>query len=219
MKTAVAGIEENVKNYLAALMEVGLEPAVTLAPEGAGEFDALLLPGGGDIDPPLYHAENRGSREIDRPLDEAQLAMLDAFVRAGKPVLGICKGVQVINVYFGGGVIQHLATAEAHMYHDGDSVHECVSLAGTDMRRLYGPRYVTNSSHHQALGRMGEGLSVTAYAADGTAESAAHESLPVFGVQWHPERMCFRKARPDTADGAPVFLYFKALMEARKSPA
>lgn len=212
MRIAVAGLEENVKNYLAALTAVGLEPAVTLAPERAGEFAGLLLPGGGDIDPALYRAENQGSREIDRPLDEAQLAMTDAFVRAKKPVLGICKGIQVINVYFGGGVIQHLATAEAHMYHEADSVHECVSLAGTDMERLYGRRYVTNSSHHQALGAMGEGLSVTAYAADGTVESAAHGGLPVFGVQWHPERMCFQKARPDTADGAPVFLYFKSML-------
>lgn len=213
MKIAIAGLEENVKNYIAALEGVGLSPIVTTAAEDISGFAGLLLPGGGDIDPPLYHAENQGSREIDRPLDEAQLTMLDAFVRAGKPVLGICKGIQVVNVYFGGGIIQHLTTAEAHMYHDADSIHPCVSLPKTEMRRLYGERYVTNSSHHQALGRMGEGLHVTSYAADGTPESAAHDTLPVLGVQWHPERMCFSKARPDTVDGGKIFRYFKSLIK------
>ena len=213
MKIAIAGLAENVKNYVAALTGVGLTPIVTTAAEDISGFAGLLLPGGGDIDPALYHAENEGSKDIDRALDEAQLAMLDAFVRAGKPVLGICKGIQIINTYFGGGIIQHLATAEAHMYHDADSIHPCVSLPGTDMRRLYGARYVTNSSHHQALGRMGSGLRATSFAADGTVESAAHDSLPVFGVQFHPERMCFAKARPDTVDGAAVFLYFKSLVK------
>lgn len=211
MKVALAGIAKNVKNYAAALAGVGLEPVVTLAAD-PGSFAALLLPGGGDIDPALFGQENRGSRDIDRPLDEAQLSMAGAFVRAGKPVLGICKGLQIINVYFGGTLIQHLSTAQAHTYHEADSIHGCVSLPGSDMARLYGRRYVVNSSHHQALGRMGEGLRVTAFAEDGTAESAAHDTLPVFGVQWHPERMCFAKARPDTADGAEVFRYFKSMM-------
>ncbi len=214
MKIAVAGLEGNVKNYIAALEGVGLEPVVTTDAAGAGAFAALLLPGGGDMDPALYGEENRGSQEIDRSLDEAQLAMTDAFVRAKKPVLGICKGVQVINVCFGGGLIQHLVTAESHKFHDGpgDSVHLCESLPGTDMRRLYGERYVTNSSHHQAVGRIGRGLRVTSFASDGTAESIAHDELPVFGVQWHPERMCFAGARPDTADGAKIFYYFKSLI-------
>ncbi len=212
MKVAIAGKEENVKNYIAALAGVGLEPVVSTDAGDISGFAALLLPGGGDIDPPLYHEENCGSKEIDRPLDERQLSMTDAFVRAKKPILGICKGLQVINVYFGGGIIQHLATAQAHMYHDADSIHECVSLPGSDMERLYGRRYVTNSSHHQAVGCMGKGLTVTSFAADGTAESAVHETLPILGVQWHPERMCFAKARPDTVDGAAVFLYFKSMM-------
>ena len=213
MKIAIAGLAENVKNYIAALTGVGLAPTVTTAAEDISGFSGLLLPGGGDIYPALYHAENEGSRDIDRALDEAQLSMLDAFVRAGKPVLGICKGIQIINAYFGGGIIQHLATAEEHTYHDADSVHPCVSLPGTDMRRIYGARYVTNSSHHPALGRMGNGLHATSFAADGTVESAAHDNLPIFGVQFHPERMCFAKSHPDTADGAEVFLYFKSLLK------
>lgn len=214
MKIAIAGIKENVKNYIAALAGVGLTPAVTLDAGDTGAFSGLVLPGGGDIDPALYGEEDRGSREIDRALDEAQLAMADAFIRAGRPVLGICKGLQVINVCLGGSIIQHLATAEAHMYHDGDSVHACTSLDGTELHRIYGARYTVNSSHHQALGRMGEGLRAAAFAPDGTVEAARHETLPVIGTQFHPERMCFQKARPDTVDGAEIFLYFKSLLKA-----
>ena len=212
MRIALPGYERNLKYYLAALTGIGLEPAITLDPADAPGCAGLLLPGGGDIDPALYHEENRGSADIDRPLDEAQLAMADAFVRAGKPVLGICKGEQVLNVLFGGGLIQHLAVAEAHRFRDGDSVHECVSLPGTDMERLYGRRYPVNSSHHQGLGRIGAGLRATSFAPDGTVESVAHDTLPVFGVQWHPERMCFAKARPDTVDGTAVLLYFRSLL-------
>ena len=213
MKVIIAGIPERVKNYIAALEGVGLEPVVALDPSLAASAGGLLLPGGGDIDPALYGAENQGSTDIDRSLDEAQLAMTDAFLRAGRPVLGICKGEQVLNVYFGGGIIQDLATASAHRYQGQDAVHDCVSLPGTDMERLYGRRYGVNSSHHQGLGRLGKGLRVTSFAGDGTVESVAHRELPVFGVQWHPERMCFEKARPDTVDGAAVVRYFKAVME------
>ena len=212
MEIAVAGLEKNVKNYLDALAGVGLRPVVTLAPESAGRCAGLLLPGGGDVDPALYGAENLGSEHIDRALDEAQLAMADAFVRAGRPVLGICKGLQVLNVYFGGGLIQDLAVAAAHRYDGADRVHLCGSLERTDMRRLYGRRYAVNSSHHQGLGAIGAGLRVTSFSDDGVVESAAHDTLPVFGVQWHPERMCFALSRPDTVDGAAVFTYFRSMI-------
>lgn len=213
MKVAIAGTEKNVKYYIAALEGVGLEPVVTTDLTDSEGFAGLLLPGGGDIDPALFGEENRGSREVDRALDEKQLYMTGLFVRAKKPILGICKGHQVINVYFGGSVIQDLATAPAHQYHGEDNIHPCVSLENTLLRRLYGPRYVTNSAHHQGLARIGEGLRVTSFAADGAVESIAHETLPILGLQWHPERMCFARARPDTVDGEPVFRYFQSLMD------
>ena len=212
MRIALPGYEKNVKNYLAALRGVGLEPWITLDPADEAGCAGLLLPGGGDIEPSLYGAENRGSADIDRPLDEAQLALAEAFVRAGKPVLGICKGEQVINVLFGGDLIQHLATAEAHRYKGEDAVHGCVSLPGTVMEELYGGRYTVNSSHHQGLGRIGRGLRAASFAPDGTVEAVEHDVLPVLGVQWHPERMCFARARSDTVDGAAVFLYFRSLL-------
>ncbi len=206
MKTvALVGYEKNLKNYLAALAGMGVRPVVTLSPEKAAFCDGLLLPGGGDIDPALYGAENDGSHDIDRPMDEAQLTALDRFVRAGKPVLGVCKGHQIVNVYFGGSLIQDLAVAAAHRYNGGDSVHPVTNLSGTALAAVYGPGSMVNSAHHQGLGAMGRGLRAISFAPDGTVEAAAHDSLPILGVQFHPERMCFEKARPDTADGTAVF--------------
>lgn len=213
-KVAVLGYEKNVKNYIAALQASGLSPVVTADPAEAAACDGLVLPGGGDIDPALYGAENAGSTDIDRPLDQAQLAALDAFVRAKKPVLGICKGCQVINVYFGGGLIQDLnaAVAAAHRYDGQDSVHAITAAEGSLLAGMYGPRFAVNSAHHQALGAAGTGLRVTARSADGVAEAAEHERLPVLGVQFHPERMCFAKARSDTVDGAAIFAWLKNLL-------
>jgi putative glutamine amidotransferase len=209
MKVAIAGLPEGVKNYVAALEGVGLEPVVTLDMGAACACDGLLLPGGGDIDPALFGQENQGSQGIDRELDEKQLALARRFLADKKPILGICKGHQILNVALGGTLIQDLATAPAHRYNGQDSVHDCVSLEGSLLRRLYGRRYAVNSAHHQGLARLGQGLRVTSYAADGTVESVEHDTLPVLGVQFHPERMCFQKARPDTVDGALLFRWWK----------
>lgn len=213
MKVALAGKPELVKNYAAALLGVGLEPVVTLEPEAAVSCAGLLLPGGGDIDPALYGQENRGSRDIDRPLDEAQFAMLEAFLSAGKPVLGICKGCQILNVRFGGGLIQHLSVSDTHAWNEGDRVHLCRSFSGSIMESLFGREFFVNSLHHQALGAIGEGFRVTSCAPDGVVESIEHESLPVLGVQWHPERTCFAKDRPDTVNGEALFRWFESKLK------
>ena len=207
---AIPGYEKGVKNYVAALQAVDLAPVVTLDVQTAAACDGLLLPGGGDMDPVLFGQPDRGSRDIDRPLDEIQLAALDAFVRAERPVLGICRGHQVINVYFGGDLIQDLPTAGDHMAHDrADSLHAVRFRPGTLLHRLYGPEAVVNSAHHQGLGAMGKGLTATAEAPDGVIEAAEHESMPVLGVQFHPERIAFAFARPAAADGRRIFQWFK----------
>ena len=216
MKTvAIAGIAENVKNYVAAVTATGMTPVVTRDRSEAVACDGLILPGGGDVDPALYHRPNLGSMEIDRPLDEDQLAILDLFVRGGKPVLGICKGHQVINVYFGGTLIQDIATAKDHRYNDAlqaDNIHPVANLPGYIPHALYGPRMIANSTHHQALETVAPGLRAVAFAPDGVVEAAVHDTLPILGVQWHPERMCYEKARPDTDDGAAIFQWLKNML-------
>lgn len=216
MKTAaIVGYEEHVPKYVAALEATGIRPLVTLDPGEAIGCDGLLLPGGGDVDPARFGQENRGSREIDLALDDIQLTALDLFVQNGKkPILGICRGHQVVNVYFGGTLIQDLATAEAHMAHDhADSVHPVQNLSGSILHRLYGSQMSSNSSHHQGLADMGRGLRALSFAPDGVVEAAEHDTLPILTVQFHPERMCCAYARPDTVDGKLIFEWFRDMME------
>lgn len=208
---AILGYEERVANYAAALEAVGLEPVVTLSIAEAGNCGGLLLPGGGDIDPARFGQANAGSRDIDPRLDDVQLKALEIFVRSGRPVLGICRGHQVVNVGLGGGLIQDLPTAADHMAYDHvDSVHPAENRPGSLLYGLYGAKMTVNSSHHQGLGRMGAGLRAVSFAPDGTVEAAEHESLPILTVQFHPERMAFRFARPEVADGRRIFEWFKS---------
>ncbi len=176
------------------------------------DFDALLLPGGDDIDPSYYGEENTACHDIDKKLDELQFSMLNDFVKAKKPVLGICRGHQVIDVFFGGSMIQNVEHTETHVWlEDDDNVHEIRAEEGSILYRLYGERFSVNSAHHQAAKKIGDGLKVTAYAADGIVEAFEHESLPVFSFQFHPERMSYEKRRTDTVDGSPIFVYFLKL--------
>lgn len=184
-------------------------------PFPVSDYDGLVLPGGGDIAPSLFHAKNQGSYEIDEPLDRFQLQVLETFIQAGKPVLGICKGLQIINVYFGGTIIQDLPeySLSVHKYEGKDKVHLTKAAGGTFPERLYGSFPVTNSAHHQGVGSVGDGLLVAQYAYDFVIEAMYHKTLPILGVQWHPERMCFSHANPETVDGSLLLSYFITLLK------
>ena len=148
--------------------------------------DALLLPGGGDVHPRFYGQELGGATEIDEARDEYELALFHRFYDAGRPVLGICRGAQLVNVALGGTLRQHI---NGHSQVDGaDRIH-AVCADDAMLRRLYSGRFVANSAHHQAIDRPGEGLCVIARAEDGTIEAVRHETQPVLAVQWHPERL------------------------------
>lgn len=179
--------------------------------ENACDFSGLLVPGGPDVDP-RYYGQSNFCSSVDPALDELQLAALDSFVRMRKPVFGICRGQQLINVYFGGSLIQHLPNAEKHMRINGtDNVHELCMLPDCFLPDIFKEFPVVNSSHHQAVDRPGNGIQIAAYDSCGVAEAIYHETLPVYGVQFHPERMCLSHARPDTADGLPVLGFFVKL--------
>ena len=154
-----------------------------------------------------------GSRDIDHELDVTQLTLCRRFAEEGKPILGICKGAQVINVCFGGDIIQDLPDGkrEHHSYHQGlgtGEYHETDIVPGSFLAKLYGEHVVTNSYHHQAIGKVGEGLEVLQKSDDGVIEFMAHRSLPIYAVQWHPEKNCWDTAKEGVADGEPLFTYF-----------
>ncbi len=201
----------NIQNYINALNACQAEADGGYLPEISSEgYDGLILCGGGDIHPKFYGKEIDGSHEerIDISRDECEFSLISEFINKGKPILGICRGHQVLNVYFGGDMIQHITTWEDHK-RESDAVHLAKTENTSFLSDLYGESFYINSMHHQAVRNLGKGLKVTLRSSpDEVIEALEHESLPVFGVQFHPERMCAEKKRTDTVDGIHIFKYF-----------
>lgn len=199
-----------VKNYANALERIGMNFDISLEVENIENYDGLLLPGGVDIHPIRYGEEIDGSIGMDEALDEGQFRLLDLFVNSRKKVFGICRGCQLINVYFGGSMIQHLPVADAHKSHAKgvDNQHFVKAVPGSEAESLYGDYFKVNSSHHQGCKNIGKGLKVTLWSEDGIVEALEHESLPVAGVQWHPERTCLFTKEDRIVDGDLVIRHF-----------
>lgn len=190
MKIAILGRKNLTGNYERFLRDFSAIPITTLTPGELSDCDALLLPGGGDITPAFFGERNCGSRNIDTELDILQFQALDYALRRKLPILGICKGMQVINVAFGGTITQDLQSAGIHQYNGQDQYHPTNILEGSCLHELYGAYAVVNSAHHQGIGRLGKKLKAIQWCqTDGCIEAIVHDSLPILGLQWHPERL------------------------------
>lgn len=200
-------------NYSNALTACGVQPVVSMNLADADDCDALVVPGGADVNPALYGQENTASKGIDDDRDRDEIELIRRFFAQNKPILGICRGHQIINVAFGGDMIQHVPFAERHVSlgEKGDNVH-MVRAVHPFMQALYGDYFPVNSSHHQAVDRLGEGLIATCVNDEGINEGFIHENGRVIGVQFHPERIGFLNRRPDTVDGEKIFRAFLSLL-------
>jgi putative glutamine amidotransferase len=165
-------------------------------------LDGLIVTGGQDVHPSRWGGTavvapgadprwDHDAHDIERDAYEA--ALIEAALVADIPVLGVCRGHQLLNVVLGGTLIEHLGPgAIVHATaHDapsaGDPEHVVEFVDGSQAHEVYGARRIVNSWHHQAVGRPGHGLVVTGRTDDGIVESIALEGRPVLGVQWHPE--------------------------------
>lgn len=209
MKIGIVGRKKDTGNYEAFLSRQGQSHLTSLSISDLSTCQGLVFPGGGDITPAFFGERDRGSRSIDTELDILQLQALEYGVQRRIPILGICKGMQIINVGLGGSIIQDMPTADLHRYLGADQYHEAVNFPGSFLYRLYGETMVVNSAHHQGLGKLGKGLQVISRCPlDQCIEAICHESLPIIGVQWHPERL--DPARTDVT-GAVLLSYFLSL--------
>ena len=208
------GVREKLANYASALEGCGAECVFSLDVEEALDCQGLLLPGGGDIDPARYGQPSDGSEAPDLQRDAAELELVSRFLAWGRPILGICRGIQLLNVALGGDLIQDIPTAADHK-HDavrGDRVHGVEAAPGSFLEGLYGSAFPVNSAHHQSFGQVAPGLRVAARSqADGFIEAVEWPEKRIYGVQWHPERMSFALRREDTVDGRPIFDFFLGL--------
>lgn len=161
-------------------------------------FDGLIIPGGPDVDPTLFGEEPKwkiGRTNYKRDLFELEL--FRAFYQAGKPIFGICRGCQLINIALGGNVYQDLPSEDPQctIRHSqgapgGYPTHHVTLVPGSSLFGSLGEKAYINSRHHQAIHRVAEALEVTAVAPDGVQESVeSHDHKQVVAVQWHPENM------------------------------
>jgi putative glutamine amidotransferase len=192
--------------YIKAVRKAGGRPVLIPlvedgdAPELIERMDGILLTGGDDVDPSRYGQPTAPQVFRTDPVrDGWDIASVRAVLAIDRPLLAVCRGVQVLNVALGGSLVQHI---EGHSVPEGynRSVHQIGIEAGSSLSEWLGAQgeaghLGVNSLHHQAVARLGDGLYVSARAEDGTIEALGLEGCPgVLGVQWHPELL---RHRPD----------------------
>jgi len=197
------GLQVLRQDYVRSVEEAGAVPVALPAgrPEDATgvleRLDGLVLSGGVDVDPALYgDAPHPRLRRVDRRRDDFELALVVEALRRELPILAICRGHQVLNVAMGGTLVQDIPSEfEGGIDHDAPGrrwrrVHRVDIVPGSRLHEVLGRVTVSvNSFHHQAVGRLGRGLVVSARSErDGLIEGIEFPELPfVIGVQWHPE--------------------------------
>lgn len=166
-------------------------------------IDGLVLSGGGDINPALYTADpNAKTRKVLKEQDSAELALSRFAFDEEKPVLGICRGMQVMNIARGGTLTQDISSeiANAHRHtrdlnSSSESMHPIRLQHGSRLHKIIGKEHlIVNSSHHQTVKHIGQDLIATAWSSDGIIEALELPEHPfALGVQWHPERLLDRE--------------------------
>jgi gamma-glutamyl-gamma-aminobutyrate hydrolase PuuD len=179
----------NVAPYEEALRKAGLEISYKPSLDGTS---GLLLMGGTDVNPDLYGEERQPETdEPDEDRDAIELWLLADALSRNMPVLAICRGMQLMNVFHGGTLTQHLEPVERHRVRSQDKslpVHSVRIAAGSQLCRVFGATAEVNSRHHQAVKKPGGGLLISAKADDGIIEGIERPDMKfVVGVQWHPE--------------------------------
>jgi gamma-glutamyl-gamma-aminobutyrate hydrolase PuuD len=192
---------ERVPPYANAATAAGLDPVIVEAgsPIAVDEVHGLLLMGGIDVDPAQYGEQrDPNTDEPDPELDRAERDAIEAALRQDMPILAICRGMQLLNVHHGGTLVQHLTPVQNHRSIKDDDrslpIHPVDIQPDSLLSRVMrSDSSEVNSRHHQAVKKLGEGLRVSATAADGIVEAIERgDRTFVLGVQWHPEDQIHR---------------------------
>ncbi|MCK8626989.1 gamma-glutamyl-gamma-aminobutyrate hydrolase family protein [Fructobacillus cardui] len=189
------------KRLVDVLVKNGVVPMILpiakpeMAKEMVGMVDAIIIPGGPDVSPYLYGEDPHQHIGVTYvPRDDFEKAVIEESVRQNKPVFGICRGIQIINVTFGGTLYQDLTSQyeQETIHHEqvpdsAFSIHFVNVEEGSFVAKSQGAHPFVNSKHHQAVKMVADGFKVTARANDGVIEAIENPDLAVYGVQWHPE--------------------------------
>lgn len=180
------------KTYIDALIGVGVKPVFDLNKP----CDGLMLTGGGDVSPSLYGKQNTCSTNIDVNRDRLEFTAIKKYLSLSKPIFGICRGLQVVNVFLGGTLFERIFHHDQIC--DKDRYHAIYNEKGSVLYNLYGKSFIVNSAHRQAVDVIGKGLSVASVSYDGIIECLTYKNVLL--TQFHPERLYF--------NGNKLFRYF-----------
>lgn len=191
---------QSVENAGGAVVPIELNLPPDELRQQADDLDAIVLPGSpADVDPSKYgSAQHPAAARLDSAREATDVALLAHCFEEGKPALAICYGIQILNVYLGGSLIQdipsemHTRIQHAAAKGESEPFHEVTVESGSRLAEVAGQQEIrVNSSHHQAIRELGHELRVTARSSDGIIEAVewVGDANRVIGVQWHPERM------------------------------
>lgn len=200
MKNPIIGITSDIKgeyvkmkyHYVDVITNAGGSP-VLIPPSShprdyAKSINGLIISGGDDLDP-IYYCEVPlpNVKPVPKKRSDFEIALLRDVVKLRKPVIGICYGMQLINVAFGGTLFQDIESQISVEINHKKGYHKIMI---TENRFLQKGRFSVNSTHHQTVRMLGNGLKAFAFSLDNLIEAFYHEKLPyLIGVQWHPERL------------------------------
>ena len=214
-------------SYMNAIEAAGGIPLVmgctALAEQYAEIADGLLLTGGESVHPARYNDTFNnlagGDAAVAHNLkagcntarDEMEFAVFQAFYKRKKPIMGICRGHQLVNAALGGHNMLNFPRIHPVEHSEGIQ-HSILTEEGSILNRLYGNKFMVNSYHRDCADQAGPGVIVSARSEDGVIEAIEHETLPIFSVQFHPERMRGDEKNPvNGPDGTKLFEYLISL--------
>jgi len=201
------------QDYVNALLNAGADITLLLPQTKESLFielyrcDGLLIPGGDDVDPKQYNQENLHSHPIDLSIEQLDLDSIDIMQQMNKPIFGICRGLQILNVAFGGTLIQDINLQKkdaldhsfSFIYKKPLNAHKIIVLKDSILSNYLDETIEVNSYHHQAIDKLAPNFKISAKSEDGLIE--AIESERILAVQWHPERMCSIQAFQNLFNG------------------
>lgn len=217
---ARVGLANAIFDDVAALVRAEDLDVVVVRDADLTGFDGLVLPGGGDVDPARYGGDAAAPcYDVNPAQDSLDLEIALAAHALGIPILGVCRGLQVLNVAFGGTLIEDLPAGSIRHTPGSDGCgglewtwHPVQVAADSRLRaEIDADEIAVASGHHQAIGQLGDGLVATAVAHDGVIEAIEHVDAPIIAVQWHPEA----EGTPPVLASAP----FAAFADMVRSPA